>query len=83
MLAWLILLVTMLGREAPACGPVVLFAGYEPGLLADHASQSGLGTPADLGAALQLPAHLGGYRDRQASTTRIPAARSCGMAIAP
>ncbi|MDE2826716.1 MAG: IS4 family transposase [Bacteroidota bacterium] len=64
-IAWRIMLMTLLGREVPACEPGLMFTDHELGFLADYAAQFGLGGPADLGAAVRLVAHLGGYRDRK------------------
>ena len=65
MIAWRIMLMTLLGREVPECEPGLGFTDHELHFLGDYADQFGLGGPADLGAAVRLVAHLGGYRDRK------------------
>ena len=64
-IAWRIMLMTLLGREVPECEPGLMFTDHELHFLADYAAQFGLGGPAHLGAAVRLVAHLGGYRDRK------------------
>lgn len=64
-IAWRIMLMTLLGREVPECEPGLMFTDHELDFLADYAAQRGLGGPASLGAAVGLVAHLGGYRDRK------------------
>ena len=61
-IAWRIIPMTLLGREVPECEPGLMFTDHELHFLADYEDQFGLGGPADLGAAVRLVAHLGGYR---------------------
>ena len=64
-IAWRILLMTLLGREVPECEPGLMFTDHEQNFLVDYAAKFGLGGPVNLGAAVRLVAHLGGYRDRK------------------
>ena len=63
-IAWRIMVMTLLGRQVPDCDPHLMFADHEFGFLRDYAHQHGLSAPQSLGDAVRLVAHLGGYRDR-------------------
>ena len=59
------MVMTLLGRQVPACVAQLLFTDDELGYLGGYARRSGLRGPEHLGAAVRLVAHLGGYRDRK------------------
>ena len=63
--AWRVILLTLLGREVPGCAAEVLFAGGELEFLGACAEQHGMPGPSDLGAAVALVAQLGAYRERK------------------
>ena len=64
-IAWRIMVMTLLGRQVPDCDPQLMFADQELGFLRDYALEHGLDAPERLGDAVRLVAHLGGYRDRK------------------
>ena len=64
-IAWRIMVMTLLGRQVPACEPDLMFADHELDFLRDYALEQGLAPPQRLGDAVQLVAHLGGYRNRK------------------
>ncbi len=64
-IAWRIMVMTLLGREVPDCEPQLMFTDHELDFLRDYATRYGLEAPERLGDAVRLVAHLGGYRDRQ------------------
>ena len=64
-IAWRIMVMTLLGRQVPDCDPQLMFADQELGFLRDYALEHGLDAPKRLGDAVRLVAHLGGYRDRK------------------
>lgn len=64
-IAWRLTVMTLLGRQVPACAVELLFADDELGFLGDYARYCGLGGPEHLAAAMHLVAHLGGYRGRK------------------
>ena len=64
-IAWRIMVMTLLGRQVPECEPHLMFADHELDFLRDYANQHGLSEPQTLGDAVRLVAHLGGYRDRK------------------
>ena len=64
-IAWHIMLMTLLGRQVPDCDPELMFTDAELGFLRDYARKHGLAEPRRLGDATALVAHLGGYRDRK------------------
>ena len=64
-IAWRLMVMTLLGRQVPDCDPGLMFSEHELAFLAIHAREWGLPAPASLGAAVQLVAHLGGYRARK------------------
>ena len=64
-IAWRIMVMTLLGRQVPDCEPQLMFADHELDFLRDYALKNNLPTPDRLGDAVRLVAHLGGYRDRK------------------
>ena len=64
-IAWRIMVMTLLGRQVPDCEPQLMFTDQELGFLRDYANRYGLKVPNRLGDAVRLVAHLGGYRDRK------------------
>lgn len=63
-IAWRIMVMTLLGRQVPDCDPKLMFTDAELGFLGDYASRHQLMPPAKLGDAVSLVAHFGGYRNR-------------------
>ncbi len=64
-IAWRIMVMTLLGRQVPDCEPQLMFADHELDFLCDYAVENDLATPDRLGDAVRLVAHLGGFRDRK------------------
>ena len=64
-IAWRIMVMTLLGRQVPDCEPQLMFTDQELGFLRDYANRYALKAPERLGDAVRLVAHLGGYRDRK------------------
>ena len=64
-IAWRIMVMTLLERQVPDCEPHLMFADHELDFLGDYAHQHGLAIPERLGDAVRLVTHLGGYRDRK------------------
>ena len=64
-IAWRLMVMTLLGRQVPACAAELLFTDDELGFLGSYARKFGLRGPEHWGAAVRLVAHLGGYRDRK------------------
>ena len=64
-IAWRLMLMTLLGREVPECAAELLFSDIELRFLADYAPDSGLSTPDTLAGAVLLVAILGGYQHRK------------------
>ena len=64
-IAWRIMVMTLLGRQVPDCAPQLMFTDGELGFLRDYATRRRLALPERLGDAVRLVAHLGGYRDRK------------------
>ena len=64
-IAWRIMVMTLLGRQVPDCEPQLMFTDGELGFLRDYAHRYRLEPPERLGNAVRLVAHLGGYRDRK------------------
>ncbi len=56
---------TLLGRQSPDWNPEIMFTSDELGFLNDYAKIYRLEPPASLGPAVQLMAHLGGFRQRK------------------
>jgi len=63
-IAWRIMLMTLLGRECPGLPADILFSEVELRLLKAFARQRKLEGPATLGIAVKLVARLGGYMAR-------------------
>ena len=64
-IAWRIMVMTLLGRQVPECEPQLMFTDAELAFLHDYAARYGLMAPERLGDAVRAVAHLGGYRDRK------------------
>jgi hypothetical protein len=64
-IAWRIMLMTLLGREQPDLPPDLLFSDLELDVLGAVAKKKRLRPPANLGDAVRLVARLGGYLDRK------------------
>ena len=64
-IAWRIMVMTLLGRQVPECEAELMFNDHELAFLHDYAAQAGLAPPDTLGKSVQLVAHLGGYRGRK------------------
>ena len=62
--AWRIMLMTLLGRETPELPPEVLFSDLEIKVLAAYAKKKSLVPPGCLGDAVKLVARMGGYLNR-------------------
>ena len=63
-IAWRIMLMTLLGRACPELPAEVLLSDIEVTVLAAFAKQNRIKTPANLGDAVRLVARLGGYLGR-------------------
>ncbi len=64
-IAWRIMVMTLLGRQVPDCSPDLLFTDQELDFLRDYSEEQSMPPPNRLGDAVRLVAHLGGYRDRK------------------
>ncbi len=64
-IAWRLMLMTLLGREVPECDAELLFSDVELRFLNDYAAQSALPAPSNLSGAVLLVAILGGYQNRK------------------
>ena len=64
-IAWRIMLMTLLGRDVPECPAELMFTDREIRFLEDYAHTFRLDTPRNLGAAVLLVAILGGYQNRK------------------
>ena len=64
-IAWRIMLMTLLGRECPELPAEVLFSDIEIEVLSAHAVKKNIEPPTQLGEAVQLVASLGGYLGRK------------------
>ncbi len=64
-IAWRIMLMTLLGRECPELPAEVLFSDIEIEVLSAHAAKKNADPPTQLGEAVQLVASLGGYLGRK------------------
>ena len=64
-IAWRLLAMTQLGRQAPDCAAELLFTDHELRFLDAYARQFRLPGPDGLGSAVHLVAYLGGYRNRK------------------
>ena len=64
-IAWRLMLMTLLGREVPECDAELLFSDIELRFLADYAAYAALPAPRNLAGAVLLVAVLGGYQNRK------------------
>ena len=64
-IAWRLMVMTLLGRQVPECEAHLLFSDAELEFLKTYSLKYALPGPDSLGPAVRLVAHLGGYRDRQ------------------
>ena len=64
-IAWRLMVLTLLGREVPALEAELLFTAAELDFLNDYAREHGLPAPDSLGAAMRMVAHFGGHRGRK------------------
>ena len=64
-IAWRLMLMTLLGREVPECDAELLFSDVELRFLNDYAADIGVSAPHHLAAAVLLVALLGGYQNRK------------------
>ena len=64
-IAWRIMVITLLGRQVPDCEPQLMFANHEIDFLRTYARTHALDMPDRLSDAVRLVAHLGGYQDRR------------------
>ena len=64
-IAWRLMLMTLLGREIPECDAELLFSDIELRFLADYAVDAALPAPRNLAGAVLLVALLGGYQNRK------------------
>ena len=64
-IAWRLMLMTLLGREVPECDAELLFTDIELRFLADYAADCALSAPDTLAGAVLLVALLGGYQNRK------------------
>jgi hypothetical protein len=64
-IAWRIMLMTLLGRETPELPAEVLFSDLEIEVLNAYAKKKGLKPPLQLGDAVRLVARIGGYLGRR------------------
>jgi hypothetical protein len=63
-IAWRVMLMTLLGREVPELPPDLLFSELELRVLGDLATSKRVPSPTQLGAAVRGVAILGGYLNR-------------------
>lgn len=63
-IAWRVMLMTLLGREAPELLPQILFSDVELRVIGDFAQSRGRDRPNQLGEAVRIVAILGGYLNR-------------------
>ena len=64
-IAWRLMLMTLLGREVPECDAELLFSDVELRFLNEYAAHSALPAPSNLSGAVLLVAILGGYQNRK------------------
>ena len=64
-IAWRLMLMTLLGREVPECDAELLFSDIELRFLSDYATDAALPAPRNLAGAVLLVALLGGYQNRK------------------
>jgi hypothetical protein len=63
-IAWRVMLMTLLGREVPDLPPDILFSDLEIRVIGDFAQSRGRSRPTQLGEAVRVVAILGGYLNR-------------------
>ena len=63
-IAWRVMLMTLLGREVPELPPQILFSDVELRVIGDFAQSRGRTRPTQLGQAVRVVAILGGYLNR-------------------
>ena len=63
-IAWRIMLMTLLGRECPDLPTEILFSDFEIEVLNAYAKKKGIDKPTRLGDAVRVVARLGGYIGR-------------------
>jgi len=63
-IAWRVMLMTLLGREVPELPPDIVFSELEISVLGAFAQSRGLPVPSTLGEAVVMLARLGGYLAR-------------------
>ncbi len=63
-IAWRIMLMTLLGRQVPECSAELMFSEAELAFLRDYARRADMPVPQNLGDAVQIVARLGGWRGR-------------------
>jgi hypothetical protein len=63
-IAWRVMLMTLLGREVPELPPEILFSEVELRVIGDFAQSRGRSRPTQLGEAVRVVAILGGYLNR-------------------
>jgi hypothetical protein len=63
-IAWRVMLMTLLGREVPELPPEILFSDLELRVIGDFAQSRGRSRPTQLGEAVRVVAILGGYLNR-------------------
>ena len=64
-IAWRLMVLTLLGREVPELDAELLFTAPELDFLHDYAREYGVEAPDHLGTAMRLVAHFGGHRGRR------------------
>ena len=64
-IAWRIMVMTLLGRQVPECEATLMFTDHELAFLRHYALEYRLQPPDNLGAAVHLVAVLGGYQARK------------------
>ena len=64
-IAWRIMLMTLLGRDVPECPAELIFTDHEITFLEDYAATFHLQPPDNLAAAVLLVAIFGGYQNRK------------------
>ncbi len=64
-IAWHIMVMTLLGREVPELPAEVVFSDLEIEVLQAYANANGLKPPTNLGETVRLVARLGGYLGRK------------------
>ncbi len=67
-IAWRIMVMTLLGRQVPDCDPKLMFSDEELSFLKHYALALKMKLPNELGNAVRLVAELGGYRGRKHDT---------------